>query len=126
MSSDKLMIEMTCEEFRQREQQTTKLAEELDELRKKLATMRKIGDEEITGGRMAFADWKKRSKQFTDLYGRFGQSHLGAIETACQAAYKAGERDGRKQAEAVAEQAIKLRELVRHNAALTGSPEAQP
>ncbi len=96
MSSDKLMIEMTCEEFRQREQQTTKLAEELDELRKKLATMRKIGDEEITGGRMAFADWKKRSKQFTDLYGRFGQSHLGAIETACQAAYKAGERDARR------------------------------
>lgn len=51
---------------------------------------------------MGFADWKKRSKQFTDLYWRVGQTHLGAIETACQAAYKAGEREGRKQVEAVA------------------------
>lgn len=47
MSSDKLMIEMTCEEFRQREQQTTRLAEELEELRKKLATMHKSGDEDV-------------------------------------------------------------------------------
>ncbi len=57
---------------------------------------------------MSFSDWKKRSKQFTDLYGRFGQSHLGAIETACQAAYKAGERQGRKDAEAVARNAVEL------------------
>jgi len=62
---------------------------------------------------MSFADWKKRSKQFTDLYGRFGQAHLVAIETACQAAYKAGERQGRKDAEAVAMNAIELREVMR-------------
>jgi len=47
MSNDKLMVEMTYEEFRQREQQTTKLAEELEELRKKLASMHKSGDEEV-------------------------------------------------------------------------------
>lgn len=67
---------------------------------------------------MSFSDWKKRSKQFTDLHGRFGQSHLGAIEAACQAAYKAGERQGRKDAEAVArnpvELALRLCEARRH------------
>ncbi len=57
---------------------------------------------------MSFADWKKRSKQFTDLYGRFGQTRLKAIETACQAAFKAGERNGRKQVEAIAENCIGL------------------
>ena len=62
---------------------------------------------------MSFADWKKRSKQFTDLCGRFGQTHLGAIETACQAAYKAGEREGRKQVEEVARNAIALREALK-------------
>ncbi len=71
---------------------------------------------------MSFADWKKRSKQFTDLYGRFGQSHLGAIETACQAAYKAGERQGRKDAEAIAMKAIELRDTMRSNAKFTERP----
>jgi len=33
MSDDNRMIEMTYEEFRQREQQTTKLAEELEAMR---------------------------------------------------------------------------------------------
>ena len=62
---------------------------------------------------MSFAEWKKRSKQFTDLYGRFGLTHLGAIETACQAAYKAGERKGRKDAERIAQNAIALREKLK-------------
>jgi hypothetical protein len=62
---------------------------------------------------VSFADWKKRSKQFTDMYGRFGQTHLGAIETACQAAYKAGERQGRKDVEAIAMNAIALREKLK-------------
>jgi len=75
---------------------------------------------------MSFADWKKRSKQFTDLYGRFGQAHLVAIETACQAAYKAGERQGRKDAEAVAMNAIELREVMRSNVELTGAASSRP
>ncbi len=112
MSSDKLMIEMTCEEFRQREQQTTRLAEELEELRKKLATMRKIGDEEITGGRMAFADWKKRSDRYCALLSRLKIHGTRDIEEVCQAAYKAGERQGRKDAEAIAMSAIKLRDAL--------------
>lgn len=63
---------------------------------------------------MAFADWVKRS----DLAATALSLHRNMREVL-QAAYKAGERDGRKRAEAVAEQAIKLRELIRHSAELT-------
>ena len=66
---------------------------------------------------MAFADWKKRSKLFQNTRARNRPDQIDAV---CEAAYKAGERDGRKQAEEVAEQAIKLRELMRSNAALRG------
>lgn len=45
---------------------------------------------------MSFADWKKRSK----LIANFSWMYKGDAEKACQAAYKAGERDGRKQIEA--------------------------
>ena len=62
---------------------------------------------------MSFTGWKRRSKQFTDLYGRFGQAHLAAVEAACQSAYKAGERQGRKDVESVAVSAIGLREKIR-------------
>ena len=62
---------------------------------------------------MSFADWMKRSKIFTATQRRL--NCYSPITDICRAAYKAGERDGRKQAEAVAEQAIKLRELMRSN-----------
>lgn len=58
---------------------------------------------------MSFADWQKRSKLFTNLYGRFERAELSIIRTACQAAYEAGERQGRKDVEALAKQAITLR-----------------
>lgn len=53
---------------------------------------------------MGFTDWTKRSNRFVDLvqralYGRVGAKDLHEV---CQAAYKAGEREGRKQVEAVA------------------------
>ena len=63
---------------------------------------------------MAFADWKNRSKLFADTQRRLNA--YSTITEICRAAYKAGERDGRKQAEYAAEQAIKLRELLRSNA----------
>ena len=62
---------------------------------------------------MAFADWKKRTTAFERYLPR---GYHAMAELVAHAAYKAGERDGRKQAEAVAEQAIKLRELMRSNA----------
>lgn len=68
---------------------------------------------------MAFADWKKRSKLFADTQRRLNA--YAPITEICRAAYKAGERDGRKQTESVAEQAIKLRELMRSNAEITGN-----
>ena len=61
---------------------------------------------------MSFADWKKRSKLFCDVTVRCMPARFD-IERACQAAYKAGERDGRQQAESVAEKAINLRDIVR-------------
>jgi hypothetical protein len=60
---------------------------------------------------MGFAEWKKRSKAYTDAAGRIGYNNMSRIvelERACAAAYKAGERDGRKVAEAVAMNAIIL------------------
>ena len=68
---------------------------------------------------MAFADWKSRSKLFANTQRRLNA--YSPITDICRAAYKAGERDGRKQAEVVAEQAIKLRELMRSNAEVTGA-----
>jgi hypothetical protein len=58
---------------------------------------------------MSFADWKKRSKVFTAAlaYGRGPYD----VEAACQAAYKAGEREGRKQVETIAEQATAVRNI---------------
>ena len=69
---------------------------------------------------MGFADWKKRSEAFANVM-TYSVPTRSNILRALQAAYKAGERDGRKQAEAVAEQAIKLRELTRSNAEFSGA-----
>lgn len=59
---------------------------------------------------MAFADWKKRSTLFFDARRNLDKGKCAEIERACAAAYKAGERDGRKVAEAVAMNAIMLRQ----------------
>jgi len=58
---------------------------------------------------MSFAEWKERSKlykAFKDRAERFG---IGYEEVA-QAAYKAGERQGRKDAEAACMSGLALRE----------------
>lgn len=47
---------------------------------------------------MSFADWKKRSKLYQTFVSRAVRYGIGYEEVA-QAAYKAGERDGRRQAE---------------------------
>lgn len=47
---------------------------------------------------MAFADWKKKSKVYLMFRSRAENYGIGLTE-CCQAAYKAGERQGRKDAE---------------------------
>jgi len=66
---------------------------------------------------MSFTDWKKLSKTFAALNARVYQH--GLVEV-CQAAYKAGERQGRKDAETIAANAIALRDDLRSNVELTG------
>ena len=61
---------------------------------------------------MTFADWKKTSKLFRIFRDRADNYGIGLSE-CCQAAYKAGEREGRKHAEEMARHAIVLRELAR-------------
>jgi hypothetical protein len=61
---------------------------------------------------MTFADWKKTSKVFCMFKNSAENYGIGLVE-CCQAAYKAGERQGRKDAEALAMRAIELRELCR-------------
>jgi hypothetical protein len=56
---------------------------------------------------MSFADWKKRSKRYHSMMAGHGIGRADAEEVA-QAAYKAGERDGRKQVEAIAENCVGL------------------
>lgn len=57
---------------------------------------------------MAFADWKKRSRVYKETIDR-NMFAWPDIEDACAAAYKAGQRDGMKVAEAIAQNAIGLR-----------------
>ena len=56
---------------------------------------------------MGFADWKKRSDAFNNVM-TYSVPTRSNILRALQAAYKAGEREGRKQVEAVAENATRL------------------
>lgn len=53
---------------------------------------------------MSFADWKNRSKVFSDMQRRLNQ--YSEVTELCRAAYKAGERDGRKQVEEIAKRAF--------------------
>jgi len=55
---------------------------------------------------MSFAAWTKRSKLFKQNNRNYDVKEL------CQAAYKAGERDGRRQVEEIAKQAIELRNML--------------
>jgi len=64
---------------------------------------------------MSFADWKKRSKRYRDMMVGHGIGRADAEEVA-QAAYKAGERDGRKQVEAIAENVAELAVLAEREA----------
>lgn len=59
---------------------------------------------------MAFADWKRRTKSFEKL----PHGYRAVAELIAQAAYKAGQRDGMKVAETVAQNAIGLRFKMGH------------
>ena len=60
---------------------------------------------------MSFAEWKKRSEAFKNVMD-YSVPTDDNIHRACQAAYKAGERQGRKDAEKIAKRAIELRALL--------------
>lgn len=60
---------------------------------------------------MGFADWKKRSEACANVL-TYSVPTRSNILRAMQAAYKAGERDGRKQVEAIAANAVELAVLV--------------
>lgn len=61
---------------------------------------------------MTFADWKKTSKVFGMFKARAENYGIG-LQECCHAAYKAGERQGRKDVEDLAKRAIVLRDLAR-------------
>lgn len=63
---------------------------------------------------MSFADWKKNSKVYAMFCDRADNYGIGLAE-CCQAAYKAGERQGRKDAEEMARRAIILRDKLAAN-----------
>ena len=72
---------------------------------------------------MSFANWKNDSnlyKLYKDRVERYGTGY----QDVCQAAYKAGERQGRKDAEEMAKRAIELRELIARAANINERKEA--
>ena len=74
---------------------------------------------------MSFAGWQKRSKLYLGFIGRSKREGMG-LKECCQAAYKAGERDGLKRGEELAKRAIELGELMRSNAEVRGFPNETP
>lgn len=64
---------------------------------------------------MGFADWKKRSEACANVL-TYSVPTRSNILRAMQAAYKAGEREGRKQVEALAENGAKLAALAEREA----------
>lgn len=61
----------------------------------------------------AFAAWAKRSKRYKEISeSMLGWGQRGQLLEICQAAYKAGERKGRKDAEALCRNAIELRQMM--------------
>jgi hypothetical protein len=65
---------------------------------------------------MTFAEWKKKSKVFSMFRDRADNYGIG-LQECCQAAYKAGERQGRKDAEEMARRAIELSEMLKRRVA---------
>ena len=61
---------------------------------------------------MSYADWKQRSALLREAKRNTEKNKSAEIERACAAAYKSGEREGRKIAEKIAEQAIMLRQML--------------
>ena len=62
---------------------------------------------------MSYSEWKTRSKANLDLVGRIDGPIKAAVERALEAAYKAGERQGRKDVEALAMNSAKLRDMIK-------------
>ena len=62
---------------------------------------------------MSYSEWKMRSKARLDLVGQIDGPIKAAVERALAAAYKAGERQGRKDVEALALNAAKLRDRLK-------------
>jgi hypothetical protein len=58
---------------------------------------------------MSFASWKQKSGTYQKVYYR---NSPGDILLVCQAAYKAGERYGRKQVEEIASNTIELNNML--------------
>ena len=56
---------------------------------------------------MSFSDWKAKSKLFQAFRSRAENYGIGLAE-CCQAAYKAGERQGRKDVEEIAIMLLEL------------------
>ena len=75
-----------------------------------VADMRK----KIDTRKMSFSDWKKRSKRYQKMM-TCRCIQFSDAEEVTQAAYKAGERHGRKDVEEIAKNAIELRESLRYN-----------
>jgi hypothetical protein len=62
---------------------------------------------------MSYSEWKTRSNVNLDLVGRIDGPIKAAVERALEAAYKAGERQGRKDVESLALNADKLRDIIK-------------
>ena len=60
---------------------------------------------------MSFANWKQTSKVYLTWTNR-ADNYGVDLDRCCQAAYKAGERQGRKDAEEIAMRAIALSNLM--------------
>lgn len=65
---------------------------------------------------MSFSDWKNRSNRFCSLMARLQIHGNREIEEVCQAAFKAGEREGRRRVEAIAENCVSLAVLMEREA----------
>jgi hypothetical protein len=61
---------------------------------------------------MSYSEWKTRSKVNLDLVDRIDVPVKAAVERALEAAYKAGERQGRKDVESLVLKAAKLRDMI--------------
>lgn len=64
---------------------------------------------------MSFSKWARRSKKYQDTARMYGIGWADAQELAL-AAYKAGERQGRKDAEKLCVRAMELKERLSSNA----------